>query len=453
MFATDNQKLVNLVTKQEIKYSEYLIEEHILNNSLNLEGKKISVGLTPITIDYFLFEEMKSKLETLSQINEKVIRLNRSEEKVKKFFYKYSPYSYLFETPLLPSMISISRFDILINSTNDFKVLENNSCCPGGAFYKSEVKKAWLSTPIKNKLIEYEIYDERKDEGDLFIETLIKNYKTYKHTEKNPVVALVNINGIYTNELSLMVNKFTDLGINSFITDIRELEWDGEKLIYDQYQIDLVYHKFSPSMFLEHIHEMSDYLSAYNSGKVCCINSLDAIFITEDKSTLALLTDPLFKKYFSKDEIEVINAHIPWTRRLIPGETTGKYGENILNLLQYCLDNKNNLVIKPANKTRGQEVIFGKDLNEAEWEQLLNNCWKNDYVIQDFVPLPTIQIPNYVDESDEVIWEDYFYGIETYMFNNKFEFITSRASTIEVVNIGKKGKILPCFLIKEKDGL
>ncbi|MED4126729.1 hypothetical protein [Shouchella miscanthi] len=443
ILAKENKKIF---TEENILSSKQIIEEYLFSNELDLEGRIINVGLVPIILDKSFTRLMQEKLEKLSQINEKVISLFRTEDKVKEFFNLYSEYPQLFNKKIQSNMISISRFDIIITKDYGLKVLENNTCCPGGAFNNSFVKNAWLNTPFKDILHEKNI--KQINEGNLFISTLLENY--YISNTNIPTVALVNINGIYTNELKTMVKIFKDnFSIDAFVVDIKELRWDKKlnKLYYKENVITLVYNKFSPTMFLEELENHSDYVTAYQSGTISFFNSLDSIFITEDKSSLALLSDPQYHHYFKDDEISLIKEIVPWTRKLIDCKTYTFEGEKSL-LIDFAVKNKNELVIKPNNKTRGQGIIFGKNINENAWKEILENRKNKGYVIQQFIELPRIKLPIIDNESTKFTWHDYYYGIESYMFNNKYQFTTSRASTTEIVNIGKEGLRLPCFSLE-----
>ena len=114
--------------------------------------------------------------------------------------------------------------------------------------------------------------------------------------------------------------------------------------------------------------------------------------VANNKKLFALLQDPRFADLVSRQEAEVIDATIPWTRVLRPGRV--RYGDWVVDLLGFVADNRERLVLKPASDHGGREVMLGIETEQAEWEAAVEeHAEAEDFVVQEYVPVPEEMFP------------------------------------------------------------
>jgi diaminobutyrate-2-oxoglutarate transaminase len=252
--------------------------------------------------------------------------------------------------------------------------------------------------------------------------------------------AVVNLKGLYRNEVDQMVDHFETLGVPTRQCDARDLRLRHGFLYNADDLVTLTYNKFDPLMFIEEP-DVFDYLKAIQHNAVCSVNPLVSQLITEDKSILAFLSDPQHAHYFTEEERSIIYRHVPWTRIFTAQRTTNPQGE-IIDLLEYVSESQASLVLKPANLTRGEGVVIGPEVNRAEWQQAMKVGLANSYIVQEWLQLPEI----------EVLWPDrtsttsMYYGLDFYLFGGRLVGFQSRACDKSIINVGQGGCLLPVLI-------
>lgn len=111
--------------------------------------------------------------------------------------------------------------------------------------------------------------------------------------------------------------------------------------------------------------------------------------ILANKLSLALLSEMENSDIFNSGERENIKKYIPWTRKLIPGETTydTNNGENIRGRLEdVVISYREQLVIKAGRSYGGKEVIMGMEVPPPQWKQLIEKAFaQKDWVVQEYI--------------------------------------------------------------------
>src|SRR5512140_1363627 len=102
------------------------------------------------------------------------------------------------------------------------------------------------------------------------------------------------------------------------------------------------------------------------------------------KEFLAVCSDPQFHRHFTEQEIAALQESLPWTRIVTPA------------LQPEIQGNKDGLVIKPCDGYSGKDVYLGKNVSQAEWEQVIGTCLadaKRNWIAQELVAVPRIEVP------------------------------------------------------------
>jgi len=127
-------------------------------------------------------------------------------------------------------------------------------------------------------------------------------------------------------------------------------------------------------------------MKAYTAGNLRLLNG-PMTGVLSNKLNLALLSEHEDSGVFSSEERETIKKYIPWTRKIIPGETSYR-GEKII-LENFLITNKDKLVIKAPLGLGGQRVGIGQGMFRREWENLVKTALrKKDFLVQELVESP-----------------------------------------------------------------
>jgi hypothetical protein len=138
--------------------------------------------------------------------------------------------------------------------------------------------------------------------------------------------------------------------------------------------------------------------------------------ILANKLNIALLSQMGNSDLFTPREREVIKNHIPWTRKLIPGETTYETyhtGKTQVRLEDFVISHREQLVLKASRSYGGYEVIMGGEALPDQWKQLVEKAFsQKDWVVQEYIkPYSYIyQVGEFGCAPHQVVWGVFLFG-------------------------------------------
>ncbi|MFT7645010.1 MAG: hypothetical protein ACI9BF_000679 [Candidatus Paceibacteria bacterium] len=114
------------------------------------------------------------------------------------------------------------------------------------------------------------------------------------------------------------------------------------------------------------------------------------------------------------------------------------------NNRSYCMEEKNNLVLKPTDGCEGYGIHFGNNINDIEWAKLIEDVVDKNYIAQQLVHIPKMTIPLYEDGT--IIEKTLYYDLCPHFFIKKGEVIGAghtlmRFSENKIVNVTQGGGI------------
>ncbi|MDQ1350675.1 MAG: hypothetical protein QG657_977 [Acidobacteriota bacterium] len=109
-------------------------------------------------------------------------------------------------------------------------------------------------------------------------------------------------------------------------------------------------------------------MKAFKAGNIPIMNG-PITCLMSSKLNLALLSEhaDADSGFFSPGEKEIIREYVPWSRKIVPGETT--YRHERIRLEDFIPANKNTLVMKPSLGYGGDNVYLGINVPQDEWEK------------------------------------------------------------------------------------
>jgi hypothetical protein len=219
------------------------------------------------------------------------------------------------------------------------------------------------------------------------LDVLVRSHEEFlgRTPDRPPTIAIVDLADVPTvKEFELFREYFEQAGYPSVICTPQQLEFDGNKLCVEGFEIDIVYKRLLVNEYLPIINEYPALLDAYRAGAICMVNSFRSKLIHK-KALFAVLTDNKRSGLFSAAELDAIHSHVPWTR-LVRDEQTEYKGSDV-NLLEFVVANNERLVLKPNDDYGGHGITIGWNSNQSEWREALDSALRNgDYLVQERVP-------------------------------------------------------------------
>ena len=109
-----------------------------------------------------------------------------------------------------------------------------------------------------------------------------------------------------------------------------------------------------------------DVYTCFKQGAVALYNGpITRLFCT--KRNLVFLSQLEDSDELSAEERSLLRDHLPWSRDVVPGETTHR-GE-VVSLLDHLLAHRGEFIIKPARELGGRGVCVGRFASQDDWER------------------------------------------------------------------------------------
>jgi hypothetical protein len=164
---------------------------------------------------------------------------------------------------------------------------------------------------------------------------------------------------------------------------------------------------------------------------------------------LALLSENENSEKFSPGEREIIKKYIPWTRRIVPGETT--YEAKTVDLEDFIRSHQVKLVIKPVREMGGKDVSIGKLTPPDRWKQVVEQAMRDsqgNWIVQEYVessPFVFQYGENGCTEHD-VIWGLLAFGTE---YAGGYLRLLPKSNSKGVINCAWGAEITTIFEVDE----
>jgi hypothetical protein len=249
-----------------------------------------------------------------------------------------------------------------------------------------------------------------------------------------PVIAIVDWEGLPTApEFEMFKSFFEAAGVKTVICDPRALELRRGKLYAQGSAVNLVYRRVLTSELLARGDETQVLRDAYMAGAVCVVNSFRAKLLHK-KMSLALLSDPAYRRLYTPAQRAAIRRHIPWTRRVRP------------ELAEDIARRRETLVLKPNDEYGGKGVVLGWTVDQAAWEAAIGVATTQSYVVQEAVEIPRVSFPVALDG---LRYLDLAVDLDPYLFDGRVRGFMTRVSAAAILNVtAGAGSVVPTFVVE-----
>jgi hypothetical protein len=341
-----------------------------------------------------------------------------------------------------------ARLDSFLTDTA-YSFVELNAENPAGIAFADAAYDVFSELPVMRRFSED--YRVRPLYGrHQMLEVLLRVYQEYlgHKPERAPRIAIVDLKDVpTTQEFELFKEYFEKEGYPAIICSPDELEWTNQRLRKGSFEIDIVYKRLLVNEYIPIIEECPALLDAYRAGGVCMVNSFRSKLIHK-KALFAVLTDERHARLFTEHERAAIRSHIPWTRR-VRAEHTAYSGEQV-DLLEFILEKRDRLVLKPNDDYGGHGIYIGWNTDEIGWNEALRGALADgDYLVQERVPtarevFPALQPDGTVEFAEQLV------DLDPLLFSGKVGSAFTRLSFTELANVSSGGGMVPTFIIEKQ---
>ncbi|NUQ99481.1 MAG: hypothetical protein HOY79_23985 [Streptomyces sp.] len=197
----------------------------------------------------------------------------------------------------------------------------------------------------------------------------------------NPVVALIEESGSNAACADL-VRCLRACGLEIFWGELKDLSRvRGKMVLRDSVPVDVVFRYFFRSHFQDEpdgFSKLDMLVDAHRDGRTALFTGFDHE-VYASKAAIGLLYEPEVSSMLSAEERALVERRIPWTRRLAPDGLRSDHAA----LIDECRHRRPDLIVKPALGSDSDGVIFGKQLTDREWTDVLSGPLSRSLIVQE----------------------------------------------------------------------
>ena len=446
----NNLKLQHLVELSKLGDGCAAIEEEIeawlAEHDVVFAGHTIPFVLMPHFVSPGQLRRVKRAVACLSGVLDRFCDAYADDERLREELAVPAAEDALIRLdPGFSRPLRICRLDAFLQGY-DVKFLEFNADSPAGIGY-TDVLHEGLARAISLPRVSAEFETSYTPMLPVLIETLLSAYRELRgeraELPETPRLALVDVEGSPSvPEFRIICAAAKREGIEALHATLDEVEYDGSVLRVKGEPVHLVYRR----ALYEELDPDGPLLAAARDRRAVIVNPLRAR-VANNKKLFALLQDPRFADLVSRQEAEVIDATIPWTRVLRPGRV--RYGAWIVDLLGFVADNRERLVLKPASDHGGRGVMLGIETEQTVWEGAVEeHAVTEDFVVQEYVPVPEEMYP--VVSGGHVEMRLKRFNINPFAIGGRYAGTITRISDRAVINVSAGGGLLPSVVGRHK---
>jgi uncharacterized circularly permuted ATP-grasp superfamily protein len=346
-----------------------------------------------------------------------------------------------------------SRLDAFL-LPESLKFTEYNGESPAGAGYSESLSDIFLKLPLMEDFKHrFEVHSYPLSAK--LLDALVRTYVDWGGTNKRPQMAIVDWKEVPTwSEFEILKERFERMGIPVELADPRELEFNGKQLIANGKSVDLLYRRVLINDIVARPKECRAIVDAYASGNVCVANNFRCK-IPHVKAFFAVLTDEKNASYFSDEERELIQRHVPWTR--VVADVKTQYDGESVELLEHIRKNQKQLVMKPSDEYGGKGVTLGWEVEKKEWEKAIQDALpggkaertQGRWIVQERIPMRRGAFP-YIGKGNKVEFKNMLVDFAPYLFRGRVAGYLTRLSTTSLANVTSGGGQIPSFRVEPK---
>jgi len=434
------------------KASEQLeaLRHFLVREKCTFKGEPMPTLLKPNFTSRRQTEILTGAVETMSRALNKFIRLYMENEQVRAIMKFSDRENELFRIePGYSIPLVISRLDAFLDNYS-LKFLEFNCDSPAGIAYADVMEDGFRELFNRYPFIrDWEITFTRRQ--DLLLDSLLRCYSEFRSRQpslpEKPVIAIVDWDDVSTySEFGLHEKHFQENGLETLVCSPMKFSLENGRAFALGREVHLIYRRVITRELMVRWNEVQGFVECIKQGLLCCCNSFRS-YIVGNKKVLSLITDQRFQHIYSSEELDLIRETIPWTRIL--ADAGVRFRDREVRLGEFTRDNKDILVLKPANMYGGKDVYIGRETDQSVWERVLGEHLHDEsWVVQEYVDIPRDEYPE-VENPDSV--KEKYVNINPFALLERYSGTITRVSDSAVINVSAGGGLVPTLEAGKKD--
>jgi hypothetical protein len=419
----------------------------------SMRAQKLTFGQRvhcPFLRPFFLTPQDEARIrtaaETVAALGERVIRAALESDDLYDRLGTTEAEDRLVEIePRYATASTASRLDAFL-LPDALHFAEYNAESPAGIGYTQRLCEIFDSTAIMRRFRE-KWHVRYHKVIDALLEALIASYQEWGGTARPPTISIVDWREVPTwTEFEVLRDAFRLAGVPTIVCDPRELVFANGALTAQGTRIDLVYRRVLVNDIVARPDECRALVDACEAGAVCMANTFRCK-LAHKKAFFAVLTDADNASLFSRQELEIVQAHVPWTRVLDDVETQkGEWRGDLLELVRAW---REHLVLKPNDEYGGKGVKLGWEMTDGEWSGNVQSALGDPYgtwVVQERIPVRREIFPQF-DALGRVSMNDMLVDFAPFLFRGRMAGYLTRLSGSGLANVTSGGGQVPAFVV------
>lgn len=434
------KEYVNIIKKDEnFYYKDYLnMLEKVNNSNAIYKGEPIPITYQGLFYDKENKKDFQYMSDMLMSITKKITKEYVNNKEYRKLF-KFSKEleELIIHDPGYDIPVPICRYDVFYNGRDKFKFVEFNTDGSSAMNEDNTLGPILLETEAMKELSKkYKL--SNIDLINSWAEISYEMYKKYKGNRKKPNVAIVDILEIGTPyEFREFKKAYEKLGLNCEIVDIKDLDYKNGKLVYGDYEIDLVYRRIVTVELMKILKEIQPFINAYKDNAFMMLGSFRSQ-IMHYKPTYKIFRLEETRKILSKEENDFLDKSIPYTEDF---ETEEDY--NIVS------KNKDNYILKPIDDYASHGIYTGRDHKQEEFEKILRKILATGYIYQEYYDMDPVHFVEF-NKDGKIEVNDFGVVLGMFIYNEKFIAPYTRIGKDNLISGARDYYTAPNIFIEEK---
>lgn len=350
--------------------------------------------------------------------------------------------------PGYKNAIQVARFDAFLQD-DDLKFLEFNCDSPGGTGYADVIHRGFLDFFERTGMAdEYNVSNRSRllHLGETLMDCYAEWRENHPDRPEKPFVVVSDWRDVSTlPDINITIDHLRDTGLDAEFADPRDFEERDDGLYLNDRRVDLIYKRVIVKELVSEP-DAKCVADAYKAGKVCMANSPRSV-IVGNKKILAAIRRPEIMAQMTQLQRDAIRRFVPWTE-ILRHDKVDFHGFKV-NLRDFVLDNKDQLVLKAAQSYGGRDVFLGFETKDDAWLELVDkHITGNAWIVQQLVKIPKELFPEV--EGDSVQMKLLNVNINPLAFGGQYAGSYSRLSVKNVINVSYGGGMTATMTL-EKD--
>lgn len=290
-------------------------------------------------------------------------------------------------TPWPP--VFLGRAD-LYRDAGGFKLLEFNLGSSLGGYQTGELNRIMLQADLVREFADRE--------GLRYVDTMpiladmLRRSQPGSYGRPGPVVAITEWPDTFSEwgpTVRSLAARLREFGVDARHCHLGQLREEHGSLTLDGTPVDTVFRHFTMAEVIgtrDGPSLVEPVVRAHERGVADMFTPLSHALLG-NKLALTLLCEERHRDTFTSQELALVDRLLPWTRRLATGRVHIDGGE--VDLLDLCLERKDELVLKAATQFGGRGVHTGWTMGERDWAAAVEAAMDGPFVVQErVVPVP-----------------------------------------------------------------